>query len=824
MALPSTPRTSLSLAAAVFSFIGALCISLLSHLEHTKSVRPSALLNFYLLFSVLFDVVQLRTLWKIQSLGTVARVFSSALALKVVLLVLEAKEKGTLLISPYQNTPPEAKSGLYNRSLFWWLNPFLTTGFKRAIAAKDLYSLDETLTSKSLTEKSRGAWQRSNKSGQHALFWSTIACLKGPLLAPVIPRLALIGFNYSQPFLITRVINYVEDAGKDKNTGYGLIGATAIIYIGIAISNGRYQHANFRFMTMLRGSLSVLIYDKTLNLRYTAVEDASPISLSNDVDYIVTVSQQLHEIWASTVEVAIAMYLLGKGSGVGCIAPIVLACGGAAANAFWVGPRMRRNRPKWNAAIQQRVALTASFLRDMRSLKMLGLTNRMRALLQDQRRSELDKSVAVRMCIIWLNIFAQLMPSFAKAFILMTVALQGRTGGVALTAAKAYNLVSLINLVDGPLGTVTAGIPSFMGGIGCFDRIQKFLLAETQSDDRVINHRSLPDLSPASSAIELQAIPPNKAQAGGDILTLDECSFGHSADSLAINNLTCTIKQGTINMVIGPVGSGKTSLLLGLLGEIQNLKGFVRMRTSNVAYCQQSAWLPNGTIKSIIIGTSLYRESWYKAVVFSCALEQDISRLTDRDDAIVGSRGLSLSGGQRQRLALARAVYAEKAIVLLDDVFSALDAKTEQLVFERLLSKQGLFKQTNTTVILATHAVQHLHAADHIIALDKDGVPVEQGSFDRLIARQGYVTRLANQVRTQSKHEDLVKTTDDPVRETQGSDVEEATLVSDRRLGDFSLYKYYGKHAGIATLVTFCACQFIKFSLQSLPGAWIPAL
>ena len=791
----------------------------MSHLEHTKSVRPSALLNFYLLFSVLFDVVQLRTLWRIQSLETVARLFSSALALKVVLLVLEAKEKGSMLIPPFHNASPEAKSGLYNRSLFWWLNPFLTTGFKRAIATEDLYSLDETLSSKSLTEKSQKSWQKADKSGQHALFWSTVACLKGSLLAPVIPRLALIGFNYSQPFLITRIINYVEDASKDKNTGYGLIGATAIIYVGIAISNGRYQHANFRFMTMLRGSLSVLIYEKTLNLRYTAVEDASPISLSNDVDYIVTVSQQLHEIWASTVEVIIAMWLLGKGSGVGCVAPIVLAFGGAAANAFWVGPRMRKNRPKWNAAIQQRVALTASFLRDMRSLKMLGLTNRMRTLLQDQRKSELDRSVAVRMCIIWLNIFAQLMPSFAKAFILMTVALQGRARGVTLTAAKAYNLVSLINLVDGPLGTVTAGIPSFMGGIGCFERIQKFLLAETKSDDRVISPRTTPGPSPASSAIELQHLPQKSASMGGDILTLDECSFGHSSDTLAVNNLTCTIKQGTINMIIGPVGSGKTSLLLGLLGEIQNRKGFVRMRTSDVAYCQQSAWLPNDTIKSIIIGTCAYRESWYKAVVFSCALEVDISRLCDRDDAIIGSRGLSLSGGQRQRLALARAVYAEKAIVLLDDIFSALDAKTEKLIFERLLSKQGLFKKSNTTVILATHAVQHLHAADYIIALGTDGAPVEQGSFHQLMDRQGYVGRLADQVQTHTQHEELVKSPESSTRETVSPGIEEERPVSDRRLGDFSLYKYYGKNAGVATLVVFCACQFIKFSLESLPGA-----
>ncbi|KAH0287053.1 P-loop containing nucleoside triphosphate hydrolase protein, partial [Aureobasidium sp. EXF-3399] len=739
----------------------------------------------------------------------------------VVLLILEAKEKGAFLKPPYHGTTPEGRSGLYNRSLFWWLNPFLIIGFKRSIASKDLYSLDEALSSKALAEKARVSWQRSDKGGQHALFWNTISCLKIPLLAPIIPRLALVGFNYSQPFLISRIIRFVDDTEKEKNTGYGIIGATAIIYIGIAISNGRFQHANFRFMTMLRGSLSVLIYEKTLGLQYTAVEDASPISLSADVDYIVGVSEEMHEIWASTIEVVIAMYLLGKGSGVGCLAPIVLALGSAAGNALWVGPKMRKNRPKWNAAIQQRVALTASFLKDMKALKMLGLTSRMRALLQDQRRFELDKSVAVRMCTIWLNIFGNMMPSFAKAFILMTVALQARAGDNEFTAAKGYSLVSLINLLDRPLGSVTSSIPSYMGAIGCFERIQKFLAAETKSDNRVINHRSTPQLSPASSAIELQAMSPKAAQGISDILTFDECSFGYSSDTLAIRNLTFALKQGTINMIIGPVGSGKTSLLLGLLGEIQNLKGFVRMRTSDVAYCQQSAWLPNGTIRSIITGTDAYSEAWYKSVVFSCALEMDISRFADRDDAVIGSRGLTLSGGQRQRLALARAVYARKAIVLLDDVFSALDAKTEELVSERLLSKHGLFKKHDTTVILATHAVQHLHAADYIIALDKDGAPVEQGSFDQLTTRQGYVRNLAIQVRTQIEHEDITTRTDDPVSEPLGSDVPDDLPISDRRLGDFSLYKYYARNAGVTILVAFLVSQFIKISLESFPDLWV---
>lgn len=128
----------LSLAETTLSFTGAASMCLLSHLEHTKSIRPSALLHFHLFFSVLFDAIQLRTLWEIQGLETVAQVFSSAFVLKVALLVFEATEKGGVLNTPYRSSAPEAKSGLYNRSLFWWLKPFLAVGFKRPIGAQTI--------------------------------------------------------------------------------------------------------------------------------------------------------------------------------------------------------------------------------------------------------------------------------------------------------------------------------------------------------------------------------------------------------------------------------------------------------------------------------------------------------------------------------------------------------------------------------------------------------------------------------------------------------------------------------------------------------------
>jgi ATP-binding cassette subfamily C (CFTR/MRP) protein 1 len=164
-------------------------------------------------------------------------------------------------------------------------------------------------------------------------------------------------------------------------------------------------------------------------------------------------------------------------------------------------------------------------------------------------------------------------------------------------------------------------------------------------------------------------------------------------------------------------------------------------------------------------------------------------------------------------------VYARTAMVLLDDIFSALDAKTEQLVFERLFSRQGLFKKNNTTVILATHAVQHLYAADFIVALGRHGAPVEQGTYQQLMAGQGYVKSLAVELRDQSNLEDMAKPTGNLTREITESVLQDDVPVFDRRLGDFSVYKYYSKRVGIASLLTFFVCQFIRFSLTSVPGS-----
>jgi ATP-binding cassette subfamily C (CFTR/MRP) protein 1 len=164
----------------------------------------------------------------------------------------------------------------------------------------------------------------------------------------------------------------------------------------------------------------------------------------------------------------------------------------------------------------------------------------------------------------------------------------------------------------------------------------------------------------------------------------------------------------------------------------------------------------------------------------------------------VGSAGISLSGGQKQRLALARAVYAKKELVILDDVFSGLDAETEELVFNRLLRKQGLLQQMQVTVLLVTHAVHRLPYSNHVIALDNMGRIAEQGSFDKLKDSGGYVQDLAAKLKGEDDSSSEEDNGDElqPIKlvPTFPADQEEFNAQTEelnRQTGDFQVYKYY---------------------------------
>ena len=238
-AWPSTSKNAASLPATILELLCTAVAALLLYAEHKYSIRPSKLLSLYLFVSVLLGLAHARSLFLLppQEFADIARIFTATLVARAALLLLEEFPKTSFLIQDSGSTPVESASGPLNRSVFWWLNPLFATGARRLIHVQDLGSIDRKFDSARLLSALRDVWSRCDKSAKHCLLSSTLIAYKIGYLTPVIPRLCLAGFSFSQPFLIKRVIEYVsQPVGLQSNdTAGGLVAAAFLIYSGLAV-------------------------------------------------------------------------------------------------------------------------------------------------------------------------------------------------------------------------------------------------------------------------------------------------------------------------------------------------------------------------------------------------------------------------------------------------------------------------------------------------------------------------------------------------------------------------------------------------------------
>lgn len=233
------PAKNVTLAASGLGIADAVAVTFLTYLEHNRSVRPSSTLCVYLLFSSLFDAAHCRTLWLLDDVQPLATIFSALLAIKVTLLLLEGQNKHALLHDKGQSLGPEATSGIISRSLLWWLNGLFFIGYRTTLSTESLYSLDPELRSQMLLHRMQVNWPRYRESGKHALLRTLLSSAKGSLLAGILPRICYSAFKMSQPFLLNKVIDFVQRQGTDEayppEVGYALIPATALLYFGLAV-------------------------------------------------------------------------------------------------------------------------------------------------------------------------------------------------------------------------------------------------------------------------------------------------------------------------------------------------------------------------------------------------------------------------------------------------------------------------------------------------------------------------------------------------------------------------------------------------------------
>ncbi|KAF2001413.1 multidrug resistance-like protein [Amniculicola lignicola CBS 123094] len=839
-----TPTT----VASSLSFVSSLALFGLSYLEHSKSLRPSALLNGYLFFSVLFDAVVLRTLWLTLPNSAVCDVCTASFALKAVILFLEAKEK-RVCFQNNAHTGPEETSGIYSHSLVWWLNSMIRAGYRHVLKPTDLFPVDKRMTSEVLNERFWTVWNKAFQSNMYIdaitsqpnLTKVLIRLLQWPLIAPIFPRIVLLAFTFCQPLLVQRLLEFLSDDKQHVNIGYALVGAYGVVYFGMSVSNSLYSHQHYRFISMIRGTLVSAIYTKTVGISITAIDDSAAVTLmSADVERLIMGLRGLHDLWANVVQFAFATWLLEVRLGWACVGPILvvlatLVITGLSANFA------NKFQLQWVAQIQKRVGTISSVLGHIKGIKMSGLSSRLTTLIQGLRMNEMkeaEKYWLVESITSGLAFIPMMLSPVATfAFYAIISAKEGST----LDAPKLFASLALLLLITQPLLGVLQDIVQLRSTFGCIERIEKFLVAETRSDHRLqMSNTSQPTASSVEELsdawqmsrddIELvgaaQGIPnPEEQNLSSDVVRIQSGSFAWSkGGSAVVRDVDVSIRRSQLTMLIGPVASGKSTLLKAILGESFTTEGFVYSSHHEAAYCEQTPWLINASVQNNIIGFSVLDQELYKTVIHCCDLEQDIATFPNGHDTLIGSKGISLSTGQKQRVAIARAVYARKPFVIFDDVFSGLDVHTQKKVFMRVLGPTGLLKKWDSTVLVATHAVNLLPYSDHIIALSSEGVIAEQGSFQDLTATDGYVRQFYSEhLDNHAITEGLSEAPSSAGKDTPSANVTPADASVDklRQLGDWSVYNYYFKTIGWLTTTLFLFLALCWAFFQTFPTVWL---
>lgn len=544
---------------------------------------------------------------------------------------------------------------------------------------------------------------------------------------------------------------------------------------------------------MTRSILVIETYIKATQSRIGVSDDNAGLTLmSTDIERIHMGLLPLHDIWAAIIQVALAGYMLHSQLGIVFVAPMAVV-GVCVACLMLVMNFAGDSQRAWMNGVQKRVGLTATVISSMKNIKMSGLAGPVTAFVQKLRVDELAAGAKFRKIYIIAALLGfiplLLSPPLTLAF-----------AQKELDATRMFTSLAYLLLLTSPLSDIFQMVPQLMSAVACLGRIQSFLECETRSDYR----RFLTDA--ALEEASTNSTTPTSNEHVQNAITVTDGSFGWKENDFALEDVNLNIAKSSLTIVVGSVGAGKSTLSKALLGEIPYRKGSVSLgtRSPHVGFCDQTAFLSNGTIRDNIIGFSPFDPERYSAVINATVLGYDLATLEQGDQTCIGSDGITLSGGQKQRVSLARALYLQADLLILDDVFSGLDADTEEQVFRRVFGADGLLRQRGTTVVLCTHSVRHLPAADHIVALG-DRTVIEQGSFNELMERPGYVHSIglksssdSDITSERSASEDRSETAKFEVGIAPAQSALSVTDDEDgsRQHGDRSVYGHYTKSVG----------------------------
>ncbi|KAL5080702.1 hypothetical protein RYX36_009123, partial [Vicia faba] len=705
---------------------------------------------------------------------------------------------------------PFAKAGFFSKISFWWLNPLMKKGQENTLQDEDIPKLRESEKAECcyLSFEEQINRQRQNEP---SVFWTIVLCHQREILITGFFALLKVLAISCGPLLLNEFILVSEGNESFKYEGYVL--AISLFFIKIIESLSQRQwYFQGRIVGMkVRSLLTAKIYKKVLRLSNSARLIHSNGEIMNymtvDAYRIGEFPFWFHRTWTTILQLSIASIILFRAIGLATLAslPVIVL------TVFCNAPLAKLHHKfhsKLMVAQDERLKASSEALVNMKVLKLYAWENHFKNAIEKLRNVELKFLFAVLLrktyvvFLFWISPMLVSAASFLACYLLK----------IPLHASNVFTFVATLRLVQELITSIPDVIAVTIQAKVAFARIGNFLEA--------------PELH--SSNFNSRCF--NDKLKGSVLIKSADFSWEGNVSNSTLRNINLDIRHGQKVAICGEVGSGKSTLLATILGEVPNTKGTIDVY-GKFAYVSQTAWIQTGTIRENILFGSEFDDQTYQETLQRSSLIKDLEFLPYGDLTEIGERGVNLSGGQKQRIQLARALYENADIYLLDDPFSAVDAHTTKCLFNEYIM-EGL---KGKTVLLVTHQVEFLPAFDSVLLMS-DGVILQAGPYHQLLTTSQEFQDLVNAHKVTASSNQLANVNFSHTsrkiiqplveKECKESNGNQLIMQEEREEGDIGLkpyLQYLNKMKGYIFFFGASFCHLIFLVSQILQNAWMAA-
>ncbi|KAM9999108.1 hypothetical protein ACTFIZ_002667 [Dictyostelium cf. discoideum] len=606
---------------------------------------------------------------------------------------------------------PEENSNFLSNLTFSWADGFVIHCFRNVLQLSHLWDLASYDKSEYLAKKIAKSWEIEIQKPKPSYLRAGFRAFGKLQLLSIFLYAISVGTQFVGPEILSRMVTFVVKSKlgtstEDPNMGYYY----ALIMFGTAmIGSFCTYHANrisFRTGDRLRSIIVLDVYKKAIKLSNSARSDTSPGQIvnlmSNDAQRMVEVFGMFNNGVLALPQIIICLALLYKKIGWPTFVGLGLMIAAIPFNGI-AAKKLTETRKSLVSLSDSRVKVTNEILQAIKIIKLYAWEDSFAKKVIERRNNEIKLLFSYSRYRTILIVVISAIPTAAAILVISSYYGYEKS----LDASRIFSALSYLNLLRLPLGFLPILIALGIQMQIASKRVTDFLLLPEMKEIQQIDNPLLP----------------NGVYMKNSTTTWNK----EKEDSFGLNNINFEAKGESLTMVVGSVGSGKSTLVQAMLGELETIDGEIGIKGS-IAYVPQQAWIINATLKdNIIFGKELDEEK-YQKVLEVCALKRDIELFPQGDSVEIGERGINLSGGQKQRVSIARAVYSDADVYILDDPLSAVDSHVGKHLFHKCF--KGIL--SNKTVILVANQLNYLPFADNTVVL-KSGEIVERGTYHELI-------------------------------------------------------------------------------------------